>query len=355
MIKKLFFFLFLSVIFFSACKKKNTVDEMNFNKTALLVQVSEKIALPRYIDLQNEINYLIADWETFKNQPNAGTLDAVKTKWLNANIRFQRVKMFNFGPALNHGLKASFGTFPSDTAKIISNVSTVNPDLFALSNIDAIGFPALEYLFYRNDALNSLTTQQDLKNYVDAILIKMKSEIDLVVNEWNTSYTNIFPNSTGTESTSGFSLLINAFNQDFELAKNAKLGIPIGKQSLGIPQLEYEEAPFSKKSVLLLKENLIALRHLYDGTGQDGVNGVGFDDYLLALEKNNVQAQITDRFNFSFVKLGFLSDDLALEVASNPADLDELYVNMQAMVVYLKTDMTSAFGVLITYQDNDGD
>ena len=42
-------------------------------------------------------------------------------------------------------------------------------------------------------------------------------------------------------------------------------------------------------------------------------------------------------------------------MASNQSELDELYNLIQQQVVNLKTDMTSAFGVLITYQDNDGD
>ena len=42
-------------------------------------------------------------------------------------------------------------------------------------------------------------------------------------------------------------------------------------------------------------------------------------------------------------------------ITTHASDLNELYTLLQGQVVYLKTDMTSAFGVLITYQDNDGD
>jgi hypothetical protein len=42
-------------------------------------------------------------------------------------------------------------------------------------------------------------------------------------------------------------------------------------------------------------------------------------------------------------------------MTNNVNDLDELYNLIAGNVVYLKTDMTSAFGVLITYQDSDGD
>jgi hypothetical protein len=39
--------------------------------------------------------------------------------------------------------------------------------------------------------------------------------------------------------------------------------------------------------------------------------------------------------------------------ANGPAET--AYNEVRNMVVYLKTDMPSALGILITYQDNDGD
>jgi len=46
---------------------------------------------------------------------------------------------------------------------------------------------------------------------------------------------------------------------------------------------------------------------------------------------------------------------LVVEIQNQPSTLDALYTKLQNLVVHFKTDMTSAFGVLITYQDNDGD
>jgi hypothetical protein len=354
--KKLILFSILTVaIGFVACKKKDANPQNEFDKASLLKQVSDEIIVPRFSSLQNQLSELVTKWGTFKANPTSINLSNVKSSWLNANVMFQQCKVFNFGPALDHGLRSSFGTFPTDTSKILANSTNSSTDLNSLSNLDAVGFPALEFLFYRSNALNTLATDQNIVQYIDAVLLKMETEISAVLYAWNSGYSASFKNSTGTEVTSGFSLLINAFNQDFELAKNAKLGIPIGKQSLGIPQLEYQEAPFSKRSVTLLTENLIGLRFLFAGDGHNGITGIGFDDYLIALEKNNIENQIQDRFNYSFSQLSTLGPDLEYALLNSPSVLDDLYVNLQAMVVHLKTDMTGAFGVLITYQDNDGD
>lgn len=346
--------LFIGVVIF-ACKKKPIETTETFNKSTLLVSVTDGIIVPRYQTLQNEIGELSAAWADFKISQDQQNLNIVQEKWLDANIKFQRAKVFNFGPAMDNGLNASFGTYPTDTSKILTNATITSPNLGAIANIDAIGFPALEFLLYRTNALSLLTSDPNLTQYVDLVIDKMETEINQVVNSWTSSYSAIFKNGSGTEVTSGFSLLVNAFNKDFELAKNAKLGIPIGVQSLGIPQMEYEEAPFANQSLRLLTENLIGIRNLYDGVHENGSNDVGFDDYLVTLEKNHTHTQISDRFNFAFLKLSSLDDDLEYEVQNHMPDLNELYTNLQALVVHLKTDMTSAFGVLITYQDNDGD
>lgn len=184
---------------------------------------------------------------------------------------------------------------------------------------------------------------------------KLKSETTQVTNAWGT-YAPTFKESTGTETTSGFSELVNEFNRDYELAKTAKLGIPIGKQSLGIQMPEYLEARNSAISLDLLRQSVLALQQYYNGNAlTGGNNGVGFDDYLIHLERSELNETINANFNGILAKIDSFTGSMEEEMAANPQGLDELYTLIQGQVISLKTDMTSAFGVLITYQDNDGD
>ncbi len=182
----------------------------------------------------------------------------------------------------------------------------------------------------------------------------MKSEINTLVTSWN-GYESTFVDGTGTSSTSPFSLLVNAFCKDFELAKNAKLGIPIGKHSLGIQRPDYLEARNSGISKALLEESFKALRSVYLGNGMDGSTGKGFDDYLIALEKSSLAQTIDERFASIIAQPGTWSGTLENAMQTNPATLNTYYDYIQGTVVNLKADMASAFGILITYQDNDGD
>ena len=51
----------------------------------------------------------------------------------------------------------------------------------------------------------------------------------------------------------------------------------------------------------------------------------------------------------------YYNNSLSDEIMTNKTALSVSYGELQRLVPYIKVDMTSALGVLITYQDNDGD
>lgn len=331
-----------------SCKKpgEETVD---FNKGDLLENVANNLIIPSIDDFSSKIAVLESDYTTFQSNPSAANLETVRTSWKSAYISWQKAKIYDFGPMRDYALKGSIGTFPTDTTKVLSNIASGSYTLGTAANIDAVGLSALDFLLYRNDALSFFTSDNNYIQYGLDVIQKMNQEISAVQSQWS-SYKSTFIASTGTETTSAFSLLVNEFNRDYELAKNAKLGIPIGKQSLEIQMPEYIEARYSGISLDLLKSNLEALQTLYTGG-----SGVGFDDYLEHLDRGNLNSTISTNFNTIISLINGFNGTLEEEMQTNVSGLNELYVELQGQVVNLKTDMTSAFGILITYQDNDGD
>lgn len=339
----------------SSCKKKvEDPIESTYKKGDMLNHIGSQIILPGFVELNEEITSLKEAWDSLVQQGTEVQLVSVQNHWKSTVLAFQDVKMFEFGPSAQVGLRSSLGTFPTDTVKIKSNISNADYNLGTASNIDASGLPALEFLFFRSNALD-LLAQSNTQAYVNAILNKSTTEIAFVLGQWQSGYLATFQSSTGTESTSAFSLLVNEFNKEYELAKNAKLGIPLGKQSLGIAQYDYIEAPFARFSNRILERNARLVLKVFQGNGKNGVNNLGFDDYLIALDKSSLATEITTEMSAVISAIAALNDDLRYEIDNNTSGLNSLYVNMQNLVVHYKTDMTSAFGVLITYQDNDGD
>lgn len=320
-----------------------------FDKASLLVNVADNQIIPAIDDFDAKIGTLETNYLAFQSNPNATTFETVRNSWKAAYISWQTVKIYDFGPVRDYALKGATGTFPTDTTKINNNIASGSYTLGTAGNVDAIGLPSLDYLLYRTDAMNILINSSNAMQYGLDVIQKMKTEVSAVKSQW-TSYRATFIASTGTETTSSFSEYVNEFNRDYELAKNAKVGIPIGKQSLDIALPEYIEARYSGISFELLEANITALKIAYIGGA-----GVGFDDYLLHLERNDLNNTIKANFDGILAKIGTFNGTLEEETANNWSEMDDLYTLLQGQVVSLKTDMTSSFGVLITYQDNDGD
>jgi predicted lipoprotein len=344
-------------IVFSSCNKDEEEPQQEFDKKSLATNLSANIIVPSVNQFNADLVDLESSFIAFKSDKNQQNLEILRESWKQAYLTWQTVKIFDFGPIRSIGMKGAIATYPTDTSDIQNNIAS-GPGSYSLSsaaNVDAIGLPALDYLLYRAGALESFQNNANCVIYVEDVINKMRSESNTIKSGW-TSYQSEFNESTGTSSTSAFSLFINEFNRDFELAKTAKVGIPLGKQSLDVALPEYIEARYSGISLDLLKENLIALRKVYNGNSFFGSNsGLGLDDYLTHLEKTSLAGNIDSNFSEMINKANSFNTSFEEELNTNTSGLNELYLMLQSQVVYIKTDMTSAFGVLITYQDNDGD
>lgn len=350
------YFLFASLaLAVISCKDKNDDAEPEaFKKEEILQNLADNYIIPGYASFQLKINALHSSWNTFLISQSQSDLEIVKSDWAAANLDFQKIKLFEVGPAMTIGFHSALGTFPADTVQIESNVTNGGYNLATAANIDAIGFDALDFLFYGNDAFNKLTTSAARRQYVTDVIAKMKSETDQVVNAWP-AYRAEFIAGTGTSTTSPFAILVNAFCKDYELAKTAKVGVPIGTTTLGIQMPMYLEARRSGLGKQLLEANVKAVHAIFLGNSLSGSSGTGFDDYLVALERSSLASTIDSRFTYIGAQPGSWTGTMEQLMASSPQTLTDYYTYMQGTVVYIKTDMSSAFGVLITYQDNDGD
>ncbi len=340
----------LVLVFFSCDKNKKKTSEADFSKGDLLKNLADSVIIPGYENLASNLIDFENAHQNFVSQPSVNELEVVRSCWKKLYLTWNTVSMFDFGPAKDVSLQGALGTFPTDTAQIVANIQNGSYNLETASNLKAIGIPAFDFLLYRSKALDDYSNNSDYQNYIGELITKMKGEVSIVLTSWKNSYRSTFIASTGTESSSAFSLLINSFVKNYEDAKWAKLGIPLGKQTLDYIQPQYIEARYSKISFDLIKSNLEALKNVYLGG-----NGTGFDDYLKALNRSTLSSSITLAFNDLIDQIDGYSSDFETMLTSDVVALNKLFTDIQNLTVSMKTDMTSAFGVLITYQDNDGD
>lgn len=350
-------FISVGLLAITACKKTTAPE---FDRSALLTHTANVEIKPALIQFTEDL-VLLSDAATiFESAISFDNLSALRTAFSNAYLQFQTIKMYDFGPAAINGIKASMNTYPTDSEKINANITSGSYILGAVSNVAAIGFPALDYLLFDGsdtDVLNRFAVDPDATNaiaYLDALIAKMNLDFAPVMSDWNTGYTETFIKADGTDIGSSISILYNEFVKDLELLKNAKIGIPAGFFSGGETFPTYVEAYYSAESKALALTNITALKDVFTGG-----NGIGFDDYMNYVGETEdlplAASEITAQFDICYEKINALGDPLSSDIPVNFEGFNEAFQEIKRLVAYAKTDVPTTLGVLITFSDTDGD
>lgn len=366
-------FLAFTLFFTSSCGTEgDDTTQINFDRPALLQNLGNNLIAIRYQELELEINALDEAVTNFAATPNTNNLAQIGIAFQNTYFQWQYCSLFDFGPAETVGLRSAVNTFPTDIEKINANITSGTYNLEIADNIDARGLPALDYLLFGIAATEAETVElytsdalaENRLAYLQAITTDLKINMLTVINEWKAtgSYLATFENAAGTDVGSSLGQLVNQLNQDFEFLKNVQIGIPLGKKTLGEALPEKVEAFYKNDiSVDLAIEHLQAIEDVYFGTTHEGIDSIGLDDYLTELGTQHqssgglLATAIADQFTAAKNALSVVPSPLSEAVTTHPAVVETAYNELQKMVVLLKTDLPSALGVLITYNDNDGD
>lgn len=355
------------------CKKKdNTPDNNtnnNFDRGALLTNYADNYILPAYEDMTTKLTDLKAKIDAFAVAPDSAKLVAARISWQTAYLTWQAVDLLEFGPEASISLRNYINTYPVTISKVDANVTSGSYDLEQFGNKDAQGFPALDYLlsgiagtnaaiisYYTTDASAS-----GRKQYLQALAAKMLEKVTQVKTAWN-AYRSTYVSSLGTDAGSSLSLTTNAFVLYFErYLRSGKIGLPAGAMTgVAAPSLtEAYYTPSLSKDLAVAAIN--AVKNFYNGKGySNNIDGMGFNDYLTAIgtkDQNGkaMSAVINDDLTAATSSLTALPVTIKDGVSNNRTEILAVYQQLQSIVPLLKVDMVSAFGISITYTDNDGD
>ena len=363
--------LIIAAIFVDCKKKKNSEEEElqdTFDKSGMLTNYANNVIIPNFQTAQSTLDSFTIAFNDFIQVKTVANLTIARQKFIRAYAKYQHVSLFEFGPSENEIVRANFNTYPTDSVQITSNINAGTYDLSTVPNLDAKGFPAIDYLLYGkngSDASIIALFDTDAKasnriTYVNNVVSEMQTKLNTIKTTWNSSYKSTFTSSTSSDIGSSLGLLVNQLNFEIDLLKNGKIAIPLGKKSAGALMPEKCEGYYAQTiSVNLIKECLANIEDVYLGRSASGSDGLGIDDYLDALKAQYTNGSLNDairnQFAIAKAKLNLVPDNLSDAVVNNAAPVEAAYIEIVKLLVLLKTDTPSALGIVITYQDGDGD
>lgn len=364
--KKIFLIGFGLLLTVAACDTNPNLNNCDFDESAMLTNYADEIIIPRFQLLKIGVAHLNGAIVAFDADPTIGSLNEARIAFGAAYSAYQKCSSFGFGPGLINGVpfRERFNTFPTSVSLVESNVS--GGVSVAQSSKSAVGFPALDYLLFADgitdqEIVDAFVVGNDAaarKQYLQLLGEELLDIVNNIETGWST-YRSSFVSNTGTAAGSSISLLTNELNFDFEILKNFKFKIPLGKLNGGVVLPQNVEAVYAGGGAELAVLQAQGLRDLFLGVGANQSDGSGLYEYLVCLDTKSgddlLADVIRDRFNTIITSLNQIPDPLSETLVNDKPVVDAAYTEMQMMVPLIKHDMTSALGVQISYQDNDGD
>ena len=358
-----------------AKKDNNSCEYQDFDKYNLLKNLSDFYITPSLNAYNDKINILNNDIISFSSNPSISGLSTIRNSWEEALLNWQDVAFLDFGPSEYILLRSQTNTFPIDTTELQNSITSGTWNFQNSTFNDSKGLQALDYLLFKpgyTDAGLIIYYQSDSNaiNYLKSISEDLLININYVIEQWDLQkedFINDFElTNTGFSSNSqgsSISNIINALCLHYEFyVRRGKVGLPLGVFN-GFSQQELPhlvECYYSGKSFQNAIRSINSIRKFINGssyTAND--NGLGLDDYMnfVSAELNSEQLStvIDNQIVTILDELDNYNNTLSEEIMTNKTALSVSYGELQRLVPYIKVDMTSALGVLITYQDNDGD
>ena len=336
----------------------------SFERSALLTNWADNIIVPSYEAFNADLVDLNTAFQVFKAETNEANLVALRAAWLSAYRTWQRVDMFEIGPAETVGLRLNLNIYPTDTEKIDGFVSSGSYDLSLSSNRDAKGFPALDYLINglgEDDAgIVSKFNEDDemLANYMSNVLTDMTTLSNQVLSEWKQGYRDTFVNEDGSSATASVDRFTNDYVLYYEkFLRAGKMGIPLGVFS-GVQSPATVESYYSPDTAnLLFLDGLDAVQDFFNGRqfGSDA-EGAGMASYLASLDRTDLADDINTQFDAARTAVNAIGPFRTELESNNPAvNMLTAYNEVQNAVSLLKVDMFSAMSISVDFVDADGD
>jgi predicted lipoprotein len=375
-LKRLVIFSFAAAFLFACGGNGNdpSPGDNSKDRGAILTHWTDNIIVPSYEKFVGVFQVMIEKRDAFTSSPDLNSLASFREAWTTAYLEWQKVELFEFGPADKYTLRNFFNIYPADVDGILSNINDPQVNLDLPASYASQGFPALDYLINgvaADDAaiINAYTSDADAAKriaYLDRITDRMRTLLSSVITEWKGSYRDTFISKTGLDIGSSTGLVVNAYILNYErYIRSGKIGIPSGTAvgGSGAVYPEKVEAFFKKDISLALARNAHdAARDFFNGKNVlTAEGGPSFQSYLDALGAKDattgtlLSAIINDQFTIIEGKLNQLTPNFQEQIQTNNQEMADTYTAMQKLVRLLKVDMTSAMSVTITYTDNDGD
>ncbi|NLR92279.1 imelysin family protein [Flammeovirga agarivorans] len=358
--KKINLFLTLfAFILFTSCDEDTNDVSVDFSQTDMLSNYADNLIVPAFKNYSTSTASLYTATESFTSAPDADKLSGLKENLIEVYENWAKVNAYQYGYAVDINLQTNTNSFPTQRDDIDAKIEAGDFNIESISSYNIKGLPAVDYLLNSDTdeaILLEFTEDENRGTYLLTVVKQLNDNAVATYDAWDNGYAAEFASNEGNDPSSSLSYIVNEYNKAYERCKNQRVGYALGKNSIsGNSSPMSVESYYNQETLNLLKINVASLQEIFNGK-----DGLGLADYLDAYYKaGSIEEDLASKINAQFElikdKLDECSDPFSDHIEAKDATVESLYDEMQKLVVMIKSEMSSALSVKITYQDSDGD
>ena len=367
--KRISSILILATLIFAACSTDESepgIENENdsFDRAAMLTYWADNIIVPSFENFLGETQKLEAAANTFAQDRDVSSLEALRVQYKQAYQEFQSVSMFEIGKAEELNYRSFLNTYPVNEENLETKLASGNYNLELPSSFAEQGFPALDYLLYgfgsAEESLQTYSSNEEYFNYIVATAERINALTAAVTSSWQGDFRDTFVNNTSSSSTGSVDRFTNDYVMYFEkILRSGKIGYPSGAFT-GTPSPENAEALYAGISKNLYLQAVKSFQDFYNGKAFNGTStGPSYSQYLQYLDSMKDGADldmlIKDQFAVIESQGSQLDNNLKSQVESDNTKMLGAFDELQKAVILLKVDMMQALSISVDYVDSDGD
>ena len=367
----------------------------NFDRSALLRNVTENVLLPTYEQFRDRTAELVEAVGTYcdslEESDELTNRTAAEQAWKNAMIAWQWAELMQVGPTVDddrhlHDLVYSWPVVSGcavdqevmalhddpgnyDITQTLANRRGLDANEYALFSGDLGSECAPQIRPAGWDALSDTEKRAARCAFVKQAASDLAAHAQTTLDKWTTSGA-AFMNElimAGTQSSrfasehAAVNALFGALFYIDTVTKDEKLGQPTGLipnacSADSAPCLRELESQYARHSKENIAANLTGFRRLFFGDAQDGSEGSGFDDYLVARGRGDVAEAIRTAVDTAQAAVEEIPGSASEALQSNYNKVVDAHAAVRAVTDSLKNDVPDILSLEIPTEaggDND--
>lgn len=294
--------------------------------------------------------------------PNVENLELARTSWRRARLSWVAARPLLFGPGRDLGTADAVDWFPIERKKldeVLADPAPLTAESVALLGASRRGFHALELLLFDGGdgpgALDVDPLAERRRTFIAALGADVAMRLQALRAAWEGGHAALFVspgNSAGPYPTVG-TALDTVVNESIVVAEQVvtKLARPLGLDSGGVPRPELAESGQSDNALDELAATLEGIRVLYLGAAPVG----GGLAPLLEARSLGLEVRVRAAFALASAQLAAVPRPLRTALAAGDPSVTAAYDAVRAVKRLLATEVLSALGATLKFNDNDGD